>query len=196
MSEARGAPPADQGRLWLALFLVALAQTGILAFLVADRVRLLRTGREITLPVRPVDPRDLFRGEYARLGYDINTLPGGLLQGPAPGANAAFFVVLERRDETWQPVEISSSKPQEPAPDRIVLKARAAQGWPLSAWHSSQRVRYGIERYFLPEGEGRRLESLAGDKKLAALIAVDGGGNAAIKGLLIDGVLTYQEPLF
>jgi len=58
------------------------------------------------------------------------------------------------------------------------------------------RVRYGIESYFVPEGQGRTLEALAREKKLASLIAVDGKGNAAIKGILIDGVLQYEEPLF
>ncbi len=57
-------------------------------------------------------------------------------------------------------------------------------------------MRYGIESYFVPEGQGPRLEALARDKKMAALIAVDSGGNAAIKGLVIDGVLQYEEPLF
>jgi hypothetical protein len=38
--------------------------------------------------------------------------------------------------------------------------------------------------------EGRR------DRKLAVLIAVDKGGKAAIKGLIIDGKLQYEEPLF
>ena len=33
------------------------------------------------------------------------------------------------------------------------------------------------------------------DKRLAALIAVDGSGSAAIKGLLIDGRLQYEERL-
>ena len=56
-------------------------------------------------------------------------------------------------------------------------------------------VRYGIERYFVAQGEGPKLEALARDKKLAALIAVDGRGNAAIKGILIDGRLAYAEPL-
>jgi uncharacterized membrane-anchored protein len=48
----------------------------------------------------------------------------------------------------------------------------------------------------VPEGNGRELEALARDKKLAAVVAVDGGGHAAIKGLMIDGKLAYEEPLF
>ena len=39
-------------------------------------------------------------------------------------------------------------------------------------------------------------KTLAREKRMAALIAVDARGNAAIKGLIIDGKLQYEEPLF
>ena len=55
-------------------------------------------------------------------------------------------------------------------------------------------LRYGIESYFVPEGEGSRLEALARNRKLSVLVAVDNAGNAAIKGLIIDGKLQYEEP--
>jgi uncharacterized membrane-anchored protein len=187
-----------RNRAVLALAIVALAQTGVLAGMVVDRVRLLRTGREITLPIVPVDPRDLFKGEYVRLGYDASNVPMRLLEGPKPGRNAAFYVVLEKKEGgAWQPVKVSRSQPSETSPDRIVLKARPTWGWP-DAWGSnaSMRVRYGIESYYVAQGNGPKLEQLARDKKLAALIAVDSGGNAAIKGLVVDGQLQYEEPLF
>ena len=179
-------------KLLLALAIVALAQTGVLASMVVDRTLLLKTGREITLPIVPVDPRDLFRGEYVRLGYDINTVPGMLLVGPPPARNAAFYVTLEKNPQGgWTPVKVSAAMPQETNPDRVVLKARSRFPFP-----SGTRVTYGIESYFVPEGQGRRLEDLAREKRMAARIAVDGRGNAAIKGLVIDGVPQYEEPLF
>jgi len=49
-------------KLLLSLAIVALAQTGVLAAMVIDRVRLLKSGREITLPIVPVDPRDPISG--------------------------------------------------------------------------------------------------------------------------------------
>jgi hypothetical protein len=58
---------------------------------------------------------------------------------------------------------------------------------------SARRVERAQER---AQGEGHRLESLAREKKLAAPIAVDSGGNAALKGLVIDGKLEYEEPFF
>ena len=32
-------------------------------------------GKEITLKVRPIDPRDFLRGDYVALGYEINKAP-------------------------------------------------------------------------------------------------------------------------
>ena len=48
--------------------------SAILAWIVWDRVQLLRTGTEIVLRTRPIDPRSLFRGHYVRLAYDIGVL--------------------------------------------------------------------------------------------------------------------------
>jgi uncharacterized membrane-anchored protein len=189
-----GAP----ARILLSFVFVALAQTALLAYMVYDRVHLLATGREITLAVTPVDPRDIFRGEYARLGYEVASVPMRLLEGPPPRANAAFYVVLEKKpDGGWQAAKVASALPREPSPDRVVLKARMTYAWPQSGSpETTVRVRYGIESYFVPEGQGRKLEALAREKKLATLVAVDGKGNAAIKGIVVDGVLQYEEQLF
>ena len=186
-------------RMARALALLALMQTGVLAVMVFDRMRLLTTGREITLPIIPVDPRDLFRGEYVELGYAVGRVPARLFEGPPPSPNTPFYVTLEKaQDGTWAPIKLSRDKPQEIGPDRIVLKGRSRfnrLGLDGSDPNAVNSVRYGIEQYFVPQGEGLRLEALARDKKLAALIAVDGSGNAAIKGILIDGRLQYEEPL-
>jgi uncharacterized membrane-anchored protein len=185
-------------KILLALAILALAQTGVLAAMVIDRVRLLTSGREITLPIVPVDPRDLFRGEYVRLGYDVGRVPANLLEGPRPRLNRPFYVVLEKKpDGTWAPIKISRAKPSEASADRIVLKGRSTFGWSSTASPDAVlAVRYGIESYFVPEGQGKRLEVLAREKRMAALIAVDAKGNAAIKGLIVDRALQYEEPLF
>jgi uncharacterized membrane-anchored protein len=166
--------------------------------MVVDRVRLLSTGREIVLPIVPVDPRDLFRGEYVRLGYDVARVPVSLLEGPPPDRNAPFYVTLAMKDGAWQVAKASRFYPAATNPEQVVLTARANQAWPQGTARPNtvQFARYGIESYFVPEGEGLRLEKLATQKKLAARIAVDGRGNAAIKGLIIDGVTQYEEPLF
>jgi len=179
----------------LGLAIAAALQIAVLGWMVVDRTRLIKTGQDVVLPIRPVDPRDLFRGQYVRLGYDISSVPVKLLEGPRPQRNAPFYVTLEQGDDgTWRPIRISVAKPHVTPPKQIVLKARPWTAFPQGDT-GSVNVRYGIESYFVPEGEGPRLEALARDKKLAILIAVDGSGAAAIKGILIDGKLQYTEQL-
>src|SRR5258705_10409827 len=97
-------------KLLLSLAILALAQTSVLAYMVIDRVTLLKSGREITLPIIPVDPRDLFRGEYVRLGYGVSTVPMRLLEGPRPRENAAFHAVREKiAAGAWHAVKASSA---------------------------------------------------------------------------------------
>lgn len=187
-----------RNRIMLALAIVVLAQTAVLASMVVDRVSLLRSGQEITLPIQPVDPRDLFRGEYVRLGYAIGNVPLRLLEGPSPSRNSAFYVLIEKKDGgVWQPVRISRAMPTDTSPDRIALKGRASHGWPETASATATVwIRYGIESYFVQQGRGPKIEGLARESKLAARIAIDKGGNAAIKGILVDGKPQYEEPLF
>ena len=46
-----------QNWLWPLLVFVALVQSAALFKIVYDRDQLLKSGREITIPTRPVDPR-------------------------------------------------------------------------------------------------------------------------------------------
>ena len=62
----------------------ALVQVALLTVMIVDRVQILRDGKEVILLSRPVDPRDLLRGDYVVLVYDISQLPAGaLLNHPA-----------------------------------------------------------------------------------------------------------------
>jgi uncharacterized membrane-anchored protein len=183
-------------RTLLALAAVALAQTAVLAWMVIDRITLLQTGREIVLPIVPVDPRDLFRGEYVRLAYPAAQVALAPADGVPVKRNETLYVTLTKTaDGEWRPVEVARTLRREDNPDRIVLKARSLWDAPIwDRWRGAS-VRYGIESYFVRQGEGPRLEAMARERKLAALVAVDRSGNAAIKGLIIDGKLQYEEPL-
>src|ERR1700722_19874827 len=73
----------------------ALVQLALLALMVGDRVRILRDGTEVTLRAQPVDPRDLLRGDYVTLSYNISQLPAGALAGQNAGTrNPVVFVKL------------------------------------------------------------------------------------------------------
>ena len=181
----------------LAVAAVALAQTAVLAYMVIDRIQLLRTGREIVLPIVPIDPRDFFRGEFIRLDYPAGQFALAPDDGVPLKRNETVYVTLEKpaQGDDWRPIAVSRTFKREGGPDRIVLKAWSLWDAPLYDRWRGAAVRYGIESYFVRQGDGPKLEALARDRKLAVLVAVDRHGTAAVKGLIIDGKLQYEEPL-
>ena len=186
--------------LW-ALLTIAVAQTAVLGWLVFDRIQLLRSPRHIIFKVIPVDPRSIFRGDYVRLGYEAARVP---ITHVAPlirkNYRGDLYVVLKKDiSEGWSPVAVKTRYEPPKDADHITLKAtaRGRSRWPgmLSRGEREVNVLYGIEKYFVAEGSGKMLEDAARSKELSVLLAVDGGGRAAIKGLLIDGKQVYEEPL-
>lgn len=169
----------------------ALLFTLILAYMIADRVHLIKSGQEIVLPIRPVDPRDLFKGDYVRLGFDISRIERKLLPEPviASKREMVIFVTIERAEgDKWKPVAASTALPDKVAANQIVIRGRTSR-------YAPEAIRYGLERYYLPEGTGRTIEDMARKSQLSAIVAIDAKGRAAIKGLVQDGRRIYDEPL-
>jgi uncharacterized membrane-anchored protein len=182
---------------WLALGVVAAAQTALLGWMVFDRVSLLAHGREIVAEVVPVDPRDLFRGDYVVLSYRFSqTGDVDAPEGARPGDSLYVTMKPTTGDADWQIVAVDTTYPATTAPENVVLKGVVDSVWSLTPGSKPRaRLRYGIESYFVPEGTGKRLEDLVRDKKIATVIAVGRDGEAAIKALMIDGKREVEEPL-
>ena len=106
----------------------------------------------------------------------------------APGADG-FYQMVSVHDE---PVAVS--------PSEVLIRGRVTSGAECGrtghAFCDSLRLRYGLERYFVPQGEGLAIESARNAGKVAVVAAVAADGRAAIKRLLIDGQPVYDEPLF
>lgn len=181
--------------LWLGIGVVAAVQVAALGWMIWERARLLASGREVVLEVVPVDPRSLFQGDYVTLGYAISRVEAPT--GVELRRGSALYVTLQKNaDGTWAPVGSSLTPPATVSPDQVVLKGRVQYYSPATDKTAAQAsVEYGIERFFVPEGAGRDLEKLVGDRKLSALIAVDDDGDAGIKGLITEGKRVYEEPL-
>lgn len=182
---------------WAAAVLVAALQTAVLAWIVWNRVDLLRNGREIVVDVVPVDPRDLFRGDYVILGYDFTTSGNITLPPGARKGDRAYASIAKNADRKWTVRAISSSYPTGSAPDEVVLKGIVDYVTPIDAEgrQTVGNLRYGIESYFVPEGTGKPLEDQVRERRIEAVLAVGRGGEVAIKALKIDGTLLAQEPV-
>jgi len=177
---------------------VALAQIGFLVSMIAGRAAILRDGQEITLAVEPVDPRDLLRGDYVTISYNISSLPGDIFAPSEPAGDAPHEVTVRLRrgaDEIWQPVAaqygnaIGTPAPEGEVDIRGTTYARPGARAPI-------RVRYGIERFYVPEGEGKPIEQGVRDRDFTMRIAVSDGGAAQIKALYANDQLIFAEPLY
>ncbi len=181
---------------WLAIAIVALVQTVALASIVYGRVSLLKDGREIVAEVIPVDPRDIFRGDYVILGY-------GFTRGeiPAPeetNQGDTIYVTLKpgAAEGQWEVAGLSLTNAQPADPAQVVLKGIVSYvSNPVGNEPRKVSVRYGIESYFVPEGTGRELEQQVRDKKISAVLAVGKSGEVAIKALVVDGKRLAEQPL-
>ena len=176
-----------------------LLQCALLMLMVSDRVRILREGREVMLQTRPVDPRDLLRGDYVVLGYDISQLPAGALAGqPTAERNPIVFVKLAPdANGLYQAVSVHAAPVTVTAPE-VLIRGRVSYscGSTIRTFCDKLTVRYGLENYFVPEGEGKTLEQARNQQKLRVVAAVLPSGRAAIKRLLLDGEPVYEEPWY
>ncbi|MGY8710783.1 GDYXXLXY domain-containing protein [Bradyrhizobium sp. 18BD] len=182
------------------LFGVAiLLQCVLLVLMVADRMQILREGREVTLQTQPVDPRDFLRGDYVVLRYDISQLAAGALAGKtAETRNPVVFVKLAPNPGgLYEAVSVSAEPVAVTAPE-ILIRGRVSYscGSTSRIFCDKLTIKYGLESYFVPEGEGRKLEQARNQQKLRVAAAVLPSGRAAIKRLLLDGEPVYEEPLY
>ncbi|TPQ39904.1 hypothetical protein C2U70_06135 [Bradyrhizobium guangdongense] len=180
---------------------VAIIQFALLAVMIIDRVQILRDGAEVALQTRPVDPRDIFRGDYVRLGYDISEVPAGALTGqPAQSRTPTVFVKLTPDSNgLYQAVSVHADAVPVTSPEVLIrgrITSGANCGPAAPRFCAKLRINYNLERYFVPQGEGLKLEQARNERKLTIIAAVTPSGRAAIKRLLLDGQAVYEEPWF
>ncbi|MCA1406913.1 GDYXXLXY domain-containing protein [Ensifer sp. IC3342] len=193
-----GALPVARWRNpFVAALVVALLQSAVLGYMIESRASILRNGKDVLLRSAPIDPRDLLRGEYVILSYDISRISPDIIMGglPADAAKAQLFVRLKQQpDGFWGPVEASFS-PLAEAADSIVIRSLPFSYYP-SAGAPPLFPNYGIERYYVPEGEGSVLETARSAQALSVNVRVDMEGRAQIRQVSIDGAPVYEEPMY
>jgi uncharacterized membrane-anchored protein len=183
--------------------LAALLLCGLILAMVFPRAQILKNGQEIRLEIVPVDPRDLFRGDYVVLDYRISSvdLPKDATSAFIRGQKV-FVTLRPNENGKARAVAVSSERPAVSGADIVILgTVTAASVCPFNesgirdckAGNRAVHVKYGLESYFVPQGEGKKIETTE-KARLEIVAAVAPSGQAAIKRLLIDGKPVYDEP--
>ncbi|MCF7674664.1 MAG: GDYXXLXY domain-containing protein [Akkermansiaceae bacterium] len=158
-----------RGKLILAAILVQLL---VLGWMAGEREWIVRTAPEVWLRTAPVDPRDLFRGDYVTLAYDISNIPAGKLgpgliaylddQSAAAHSRSqrreiVIYVSLEANAGTG-PARISLADLTPPS-SGVFIKGRV-RTYGASSSSGLTGVSYGIDAYFIQQGKGYEIEQL------------------------------------
>jgi uncharacterized membrane-anchored protein len=163
-------------------------QVVVLAYMAGEREHILSNGKVILLRTAPIDPRDLFRGDYVRLNYEVSRIGVDQLKGietrkKIKKGDEVFVGLQEGPNGLYEFANAQLQRPKE----GLYLTGRAAQpqeslqpGYPI--W-----IDYGIEAYFVEQGAGSDIEKRRGTRTgvqvpLEMEIAVSRTGKAVIRG--------------
>ncbi|MCF7707728.1 MAG: GDYXXLXY domain-containing protein [Verrucomicrobia bacterium] len=153
---------------YVATIIAVICQVAILAYMAGEREYILRSGTEVQLRVLPIDPRDVMRGDYVRLNYNISNIDRDICKGILAKGNSKasdlprdtkIYVALEVNDAgIAKAVTASLEQPE----DTLFIRGRLNR-----AYNTRIRLRYGIEAYFMEQEKAKQLE-------LGTLARIDG----------------------
>jgi len=136
-------------------------------------------GQEVRMKTLPVDPRSMFRGNYARLNYGITRISESEFPDADELRNGeVVYIVLQASDAglyEFQKVLLT------PPADGVFIRGRIAnRSYEDEAAYF--RLKYGIEAYFAPKEKALALEKQLRDGGVAVLM-IDVNGKAALKAI-------------
>jgi uncharacterized membrane-anchored protein len=187
---------AVKSSMWPALAVVAGLQSLVIGWMVWDRVALLSNGREIRAAVVPVDPRDIFRGDYVTLTYAFSSNADIALPDGARKGDTVYALLKAQGSADWALDRVLLTAPESVAAGDVVVKGVVdyVRRWNRSGPATAGRLRFGIERFYVPQGKGRVIEKQVLEQRIVAVLAVGSDGKVALKGLEADGQLIAEEP--
>jgi uncharacterized membrane-anchored protein len=156
-----------------------------------------QTGAEIVLKTRPVDPREILRGAYVALDYEVERVHLPDLPTPAdpsdwkPGDR--LYLTLRNEGGVWTPVALSPRRQRAAAGD-VVVRATylrredyAGVTEPGKNMPVDILIDIGADHYYADKARAKALGEAARQGPLEIVLSVGGDGRAVIKGLIVDG---------
>lgn len=166
----------DKKNIFIALGIFWLI---IIGGLIGYKEYTLKSGEVVVLKTIPVDPRDVFRGDFVALQYEISSPDSQriVFERNDFKSGEKVYVGLDTSGKYAVATSVSSRRPRAGLFIKGTLKDVRGDG---------ASIEYGIESYFVPEGKGKEIEQYVG-QTVDVKVAIDRFGTAVIKALLVDG---------
>lgn len=175
----------NKQKIITSLFLLAILFQVLLLFSFQAKKEIsTQRGVKIVVSTIPVDPRSLFRGDYINLNYEFSGINLDKVKHDRTYFHRGqkVFVKLSKVGDDWKAVRVSSKPIKDIGPDEVVLRGSVGK----RPRRKSINVAYGIESYFVPEGEGKYIEKEMFKKRVKVELSIDKKGYASAGKIFID----------
>jgi uncharacterized membrane-anchored protein len=160
--------------------IVAISQVGVLSSMIVVDSLPYMLGETIRLKVMPVDPRDMFRGDYSILSYDFTRVDQRRIVGlekedgyyDSRGRDLYVKLAQDEKSGQWTTQEITVNRPT----NGTYLRGTLPDNW---------RVECGIEAYYVQEGEGQKIDDAVRRGRNVEAEVVVWRGQAKLKRVIV-----------
>ncbi len=166
------------------LIAALFVQVCIVGWMVVSALMPLVNGTPLVMNAIPVDPRDLMRGDYVRLAYDMQTIEidssiaTDFQKEQRLRYGEVVYVTYQDNGDTVIATGVYTSMPT----GKAFLRARSQRGVTIrrsskSEWDRTVRLDYGIEEYYTDSETAKQIEKTIRDGKtiqVHCMVAEDG----------------------
>jgi uncharacterized membrane-anchored protein len=159
------------------LILACAVPVIILLGMTATPLFTLINGEEIILQTVPVDPSDVFRGDYVTLRYEAEEVPKQLVDSEviteleSGRSGLKVYVLLEKKDGIHSPIKVTLNKPDK----GIFLKGNLDYIGSNFEQRSIAYIQYSLDKYFVEDNTGLEWEKASAQGKILAKVKVSNG---------------------
>ena len=164
------------------LFAAAGFHLAVLLTMVAFQATPLLRGETILVRVIPVDPRDMFRGDYVVLRYEFSNVPAEGIEGLPQnlyesdgwhGYTVYVYLEPESDSDYWRPWKWSIYPPE---------SGKYIRGQLIDPG----TIEFGIDAFYLQEGTGLDFEQAIRERRVVAELVLTPEGRASLVDLHIE----------
>lgn len=177
------------------LIIILIIWAVILFGIIISKELVIHTGTKLMLQAQPVDPRDVFRGDYVVLTYkNLSVIKQADLK----------YKYVSQSLEQWNNVYVLlDTEGKYPKPIGVYrtiasLKDKSQKGIFLRGYLTDKTnkelsIDYHIEHFFLPEGEGLKVERKTGADIAVEVIVNDEGSIVPLDLYVNDQKLRFKK---